>query len=328
MNIGAAEAGRPPSNRVTAMTSILVTGGAGFVGANLCRALLAEGFEVRVLDDLSEGSADYLAALGRDVDFRHGSVIDPDETARAVEGVDGVVHLAAQSGVPPSVAHPERDFEINVRGTFTVMNAARLAGARRVVFSSSGAVVAGADPPLTEDMVPRPLSPYGVSKLYGEALLQAFEATYGIIGVSLRFSNVYGPYSLHKKSVIAAFIHSALAGCPLTIDGDGSHTRDFVYVADVADAITRALRVSRGGLYHLGTGVETSVSRVAEVVKEATNPSAGIVHRAARPNDPERNFPDVSAAREALGWVPDVSLDDGVARTAAWVAANRPGVHE
>lgn len=303
---------------------ILVTGGAGFVGANLCRSLLKDGFEVRVLDDFSAGTSKYLDDLGRHVDIRRGSVTDSDAVARALKGVTSVVHLAAESGVPQSVAEPSRDFTVNVAGTFTVTNAARLAGAERVVFASSGAVVAGAEPPLTEDMLPKPLSPYGVSKLYGEALLQAFETTYGIVGVSLRFANVYGPYSLHKTSVVASLIRAALHGGPLTVDGNGTQTRDLVYVEDIVGAVMRALYVSSGGLYHLGTGVETSVNRVAEIVKEVTEPALEVVHGPARPNDPVRNFSDASAARDNLGWLPNVSLSDGVARTAAWLASADP----
>lgn len=282
------------------MTIILVTGGAGFVGANLCRSLLDDGFEVRVLDDFSEGTVKHLEELGRHIDIRRGSVMDSDEVTRAVKGVSG---LAPCRPIWSATLRggSEARLQCDVHGTFTVMDAARLAGAERVVFASSGAVLAGAEPPLTEDMLPKPLSPYGVSKLYGEALLQAYEATYGIIGVGLRFSNVYGPYSLHKKSAVAVMIRAALHGGPLTVDGNGTQTRDFVYVGDIVGAIMHALHTARGGLYHLGTGVETSINRLAEVVTDVTDPSMEIVHRPARPNDPMRNFPDVSAARSNVG---------------------------
>jgi UDP-glucose 4-epimerase len=302
---------------------VLVTGGAGFVGANLVEHLQATGHEVRVLDDLSGGSRP--AWWGRRSGPRAilGSVEDVAAARRATKGVDAVVHLAAKPGVADSVAHPEIDFRVNVRGTFTMIDAARRSGVGSFVFASSGAVLAGARPPLRENMAPAPLSPYGASKLYGEGITAA-AGVFGMIGVSLRFANVYGPLSAHKKSVISLFIHRALAGEPLVVYGTGRQTRDFLYVGDVCIAVERALHSSRPGVYHLGTGVETSVNALVGKVVGACGAEVAIERRHARPGDAARSFVDLSAAHKALRWTPRVALDEGLARTVAWMRRSWP----
>lgn len=308
---------------VTAVSRVLITGGAGFVGANLVRHLLGEGFEVGVLDDLSTGRRGYLDGLP--VEVREGSVTDPDAVRRAVRRSDAVVHLAAMSGVAPSVARPRRDFSINVEGTFNVLDAARRESVERVVFASSGAVLAAARPPLHEELAPRPLAPYGASKLYGEAVLQAF-STYGIVGVALRFSNVYGPFCSHKKSVVAEFLRRALRRRPLVIYGDGRQTRDFVHVDDVVLAIGRALGTSRTAVYQLGTGKETSILSLARLVARVAEVPLELERRPPRPGEASRNYADVSKAARALRWRPKVPLDQGLSGTLAWMRdERRPG---
>ena len=297
---------------------VLVTGGAGFVGANLVEHLQATGHHVRVLDDLSAGSRPAwwgrrsapLAILG--------SVEDPAAARRAMKGVDAVVHLAARPGVADSVAHPEVDFRVNVKGTFTIIDAARRAGVGSFVFASSGAVLAGATPPLREDMAPAPLSPYGASKLYGEGITAA-AGVFGMIGVSLRFANVYGPLSAHKTSVISRFLSRALRGQPLLVYGDGRQTRDFLFVEDVCIAVERALNARRSGVYHLGTGIETSVNALVRKVLAASGAKVPVERLAARPGDAARSFVDLSVARRKLRWTPKVGLDEGLARTARWM---------
>ncbi len=297
---------------------VLVTGGAGFVGANLVEYLSGLGHDVVALDDLSAGSHPAWWAGRHGVSTIRASIDDPAAVERAVRGVDAVVHLAAKPGVADSVARPELDFRVNVQGTFTVLDAARRAGARNFVFASSGAVLAGARPPLREDMAPAPLSPYGASKLYGEGIVAA-SGVFGVIGVSLRFANVYGPLSAHKTSVISLFIHRALAGEPLVVYGTGRQTRDFLYVGDVCVAVERALHSSRPGVYHLGTGVETSVNALARKVVAACGTRVAIERRPARPGDAARSFVDLSAARKSLRWTPRVGLDEGLARTVEWM---------
>lgn len=297
---------------------VLVTGGAGFVGANLVAHLLEHGHQVTVLDDLSAGSRpDWWTARGgpRCVQAR---VEDEAALRRAMRGADGVVHLAAKPGVADSVARPEQDFATNVLGTFNVIDAARRGSVSHVVFASSGAVLAGAKPPLRESMAPAPLSPYGASKLYGEGIVAA-AGVFGITGTSLRFANVYGPRSAHKKSVIAEFLRRALAGEPLTIYGTGRQTRDFLYVEDVAAAVTRALAAPKPGVYHLGTGVETSVRELAGLVSRAAGVPLHLDRQPPRPGDAARSFVDLSSARRALRWSPKVSLAEGLGRTAEWM---------
>jgi UDP-glucose 4-epimerase len=247
-----------------------------------------------------------------------GRIEDGPAVRRAAKGAEAVVHLAARPGVADSVARPDLDFGANVLGTFNAVDAARRAGARSFVFASSGAVLAGATPPLREDMPPAPLSPYGASKLYGEGITAA-AGVYGMVGISMRFANVYGPRSAHKKSVIALFIRRALGGKPFVIYGDGSQTRDFLYVEDVCTAIDKALHADKPGVYHLGTGVETSVNELAERVARACGTEMKIEAKPPRPGDAARSFVDLSSARRHLRWTPRVELDDGLRRTAEWM---------
>jgi len=241
-----------------------------------------------------------------------------------VRGVQGVVHLAAKPGVADSVAHPEIDFRVNVAGTFTVLDAARKAGTERFVFASSGAVLAGARPPLREDMAPAPLSPYGASKLYGEGIVAA-SGVFGMTGLSLRFANVYGPRCAHKKSAIALFLRQAEAALPVTVYGTGRQTRDFLYIEDVCRAVERALSASKPGVYHLGTGQETSVNELVRSVERVVGTQVKVERQPARAGDAARSFVDLSAARRTLRWSPRIGLEEGLARTLAWMRAEAPG---
>jgi UDP-glucose 4-epimerase len=301
----------------SAMSRVLVTGGAGFIGANLVRKLVEDGTDVRILDDLSAGRLDYLQDLP--VDLVRGNILDPTLVRRAARGANAIVHLAALPGVATSAARPRRDFDVNVVGTFNVLDAARARDVPRVVFASSGAVVAGGRPPFHEEVVPSPRSPYGASKLYGEAALQAFGALYRMTGISLRFSNVYGPYCAHKNSVVAAFLRRALRRQPFFVYGSGRQTRDFLFVDDVTAAIKKTLSAGRGGLYQLGTGDQTSVLKLARLIADTCAVPLQIERRPARPGESSRNFVDYSRARAGLGWEPSTSLKDGLAATAAWM---------
>jgi UDP-glucose 4-epimerase len=299
---------------------VLVTGGAGFVGSNLVEHLGAAGHEVRVLDDLSSRARPAWWGARSGPQCVEGRIEDERAVRRAARGMEAIVHLAAKPGVADSVAHPDQDFGTNVRGTFNAVDAARRGGVSRFIFASSGAVLAGARPPLREDMAAAPLSPYGASKLYGEGITAA-SAVFGLTGVSLRFANVYGPNSAHKKSVIALFLRAALGGAPVVVYGTGRQTRDFIFVGDICAAIERALAATRAGVYHLGTGVETSVNQLAHAVGRATGTELRIERRPARPGDAARSFVDLAAARRALRWSPKVGLGDGLARTVDWLGS-------
>lgn len=315
---------------------MLVTGGCGFVGSNLAASLLREGLDVRALDDLSVGSREDLAAAGPFVEAPPasgagsaplelvvGDIRDRSAVDRSLRGAAAVVHLAAQTGVLPSLEAPLADADINVAGTVQLLEGCRRAGVDRFVFASSSAPLGEQTPPLHEGMIPRPRSPYGASKLAGEAYCSAYHGSFAIRTVSLRFSNAYGPGSRRKGSVVAAFMKAAIAGRPLVIYGDGRQTRDFIHVRDLCQAIRRGLDLDGGGeVFQIATGVETTILELAERVQALAEPDLGrpvpIEHRPARAGEVLRSCSDIAKARARLGYAPAVALADGLAETWAW----------
>jgi UDP-glucose 4-epimerase len=301
---------------------VLVTGGAGFIGVNLAPVLAELGYATRCFDDFSTGRRDDAAKAGYD-EVVQGDVLDLEALTQAASGCAHLVHLAAQAGVPTSVQDPIADCELNVRGTLHALMAARDAGVGGFVFASSNAPLGEITPPAHEDMVPRPTSPYGASKLSGEAYCSAFSGSYGLPTTVLRFANVYGPYSYHKGSVVAAFCRQAMAGEPLVVFGDGSQTRDFVFVEDLCRGIAAALaHDGESTVAHLGSGVETTVLDVARLVAERIG-GASLEHRPERPGDVMRNYADISRARELFGFEPRVPLEEGLDRTVRWFRESR-----
>jgi UDP-glucose 4-epimerase len=296
---------------------ILVTGGAGFIGANLYRELAAADYQIRVYDNLSGGSEAYLPP---DTDLVVGDILDPERLRASVAGFDAIVHLAAHASVPNSIENPRFDFEQNVVGTFNVLEAARDVGVARVVLASSNAV-AGAVAVARPDARLEPTSPYGAAKAATEHLGHAFAASYGLGVVSLRFSNVYGPCSLHKSSVVAAFIRDGLHGQPLTVFGDGQQTRDFVYVGDLINGIRRILESPRsrmrGQALQIGSGVETSVEHVADLVSGEIG-GVDRVHLPARTGDVRRSVSDISDTTADFGFTAHWALADGIRETVQW----------
>ncbi|TDC64309.1 NAD-dependent epimerase/dehydratase family protein [Actinomadura sp. GC306] len=296
----------------------LVTGAAGFIGSHLVDRLLADGHEVIGVDDLSSGGT-----VRPGLELWEMDVGDPALAERAAARRPEVVcHLAAQVSVRASVADPAADARTNVLGTVNVLEAARAADARKVVFTSSCAVYGVPDAlPVPPDAELRPASPYAASKVSGEVYAATYKALYGIDYTTLTLANVYGPRQTPEgeAGVISIFTDALLAGRPTRVYGDGSHTRDYVYVLDVVDAFARAAGEGGGGLrLNVGTGVQTTDRELHTLVAEA----------AGAPDDPEFAPPrlgdlpamsvDPRATREALGWAPGTGLREGLAETVAW----------
>jgi UDP-glucose 4-epimerase len=330
------------------MASFLVTGGCGFIGQHVVSRVLSAGADfVRVVDDLSHGKRENLEPLGEIEDAASGPAKRPNKPIQLVQadirdrgvaeaacrGIDAIVHLAANTGVAPSVADPHFDCSVNVIGTLNYLEAARGAGVSRFVFASSAATIGEVVPPIHELLPARPVSPYGASKLAGEAYCSAYARTFGIVTVALRFGNVYGPGSAHKESVVAKFIRHALKGEPLPIFGDGTQTRDFIYIDDLVRAVELAYRIEGigGEVFQIATARETTVNELAEALCSALAaeglPKPAIDYRQARAGDVMRNYADTSKARDRLGWSPEVELADGLQRTVRWMLQQRKISH-
>jgi UDP-glucose 4-epimerase len=315
----------------------LITGGCGFIGSNLIQRLLKDGTasSIRVLDDLSVGritsienfSPVEILRAPREMSDR--AVIELVQTSITgnvsdwVEGAEVVVHLAANTGVQPSIESPRLDMEKNVVGTLNMLEAARRANVESFIFASSGAPTGNVEPPIHEEVPCHPMSPYGASKLAGEGYCSAYFWSYGLRTVALRFSNVYGPRSTHKGSLVALFLRQAYLGQPWTINGDGAQTRDFIYVDDLVRAIVASASFEGGGeIFQIATGRETSVREIADLLADGLSRNVGVraQYQSGPPlkGDMKRNFASISKAQRLLGWEPTVSLDEGIAQTIRW----------
>jgi UDP-glucose 4-epimerase len=304
-----------------------VTGGAGFIGSNLTRALVSDGVEVVVLDDLSTG---FRSNLTDGVEFIEGDVRDEVDLARAVEGSDVVFHLAASVGNARSIADPVRDAEINCLGTLRVLEAARRFDVAKVVYSSSAAIFGELRAlPIREDHPAEPDSPYGASKLAAEKECLAFAKLYGMDIVCLRYFNVFGENQRFDAygNVIPIFVHRMLRGEPLIIFGDGSQTRDFVHVRDVVQANVKASRASRvSGAYNIGTGKAVTINDLASLIADLSQAAVAIERRGPRPGDVLHSRADITAARSAFGYEPLVDFETGLRSYVSWVEAELPFV--
>jgi UDP-glucose 4-epimerase len=340
----------------------LITGGCGFIGTALIRRLRQERpqDQIRVLDNMLVGTRDDLAQVcdfietsppalsshlsslssHNSVQLCIGDIKDPTACRQAAHDVDVIVHLAANTGVGPSVDDPVSDMQANVMGIVHMLEAARQNTDVRFVFASSGAPVGEVEPPIHEELAPHPVSPYGASKLAGEGYCSAYYRTFGVKTVALRFGNVYGPGSTHKSSVVAKFIRQAMQGETCEIYGDGSQTRDFIYIDDLTEAIFKAalfpVDVSNssltshlsslasspwGQIFQIATSREHTVNEVAEKlghVLQTKGIAMKIIHGQARLGDVKRNFSDTTKAKTQLGWQAEVDVDTGIQRTVDW----------
>ena len=301
---------------------VLITGGAGFIGANLARDLCAAGDDVVVIDDLSTGNARNLDGL--DVDLRVGTILDQDLLDSAATGVDAIVHLAAIPSVPLSVADPVASHHANITGTLMVLEAARRAGDAHVTVASSSAVY-GSDPelPKHEGMRCLPVSPYGVGKLAAEAYAIAFTECYGLPTLALRFFNVFGPlqHAGHAyAAVIPAFVDAAIAGRPLPLEGDGSQTRDFVYVGTVVKVLATAARrrVVSPTPVNLALGGKISLRELIAIIETELGSDVTIENRPPRPGDVAHSQGDSSRLQELFPDIDEVPVERGLAETVAW----------
>jgi len=325
-----------PADKVSRLKSfyegrpVCVTGGAGFIGGHLCDALLSLGATIRVIDDLSNSTLDHLGELIElepdRVRFVHGSILDDAALDEALEGAATVFHLGAMGSVPRSVEAPARTFAVNATGTLRVLEAARRAGAARVVGASSSSIY-GNQPelPKRETQLPRPLSPYAASKLALEHLFLSYAKTYGMSTIALRLFNVFGPRQPGNSpysGVIAAFAEKLLHADAPVIFGDGLQSRDFTYVADAVMAFLLAGSVKvppRGEVINIGTGTSVTMLELARAMANA----AGVPHihpqlQPARPADVKHSLADITKAKELLGYEPAYSLEAGLQDLIAW----------
>lgn len=319
----------------------VITGGCGFIGSALTKFLLDkdEEHKVRIFDNLSVGSLSSLESVDYSIIDAHnvpdwnektqvfvGNILDAENAVKMAEGADVIVHLAANTGVAPSVENPRMDCNNNVIGIFNFLEAARVNSVKRFVFASSGAPVGECIPPIHEEMVPHPVSPYGASKLAGEAYCSAYYRTFGVETVALRFGNIYGIGSAHKSSVVAKFITTMMRGENLTIYGDGSQTRDFIYLLDMVEAIYAAATVPGvgGEIFQIATSHETTVSEIADDLLKLGEKyhlqKVNIQYTEKRLGDVARNFSDTTKAKKMLNWQAKTSLADGLEKTIRWFA--------
>jgi UDP-glucose 4-epimerase len=360
------DAGNKSERKETNM--VLVTGGCGFIGVNLVNYFLRKGFtHIKILDNLSTGSKTNLEEVilsygwkiaesksgqtvykpekyselsgGKDIsqiELIIGDIRSYETCSSIMEDVETVIHLAAHAGVIPSVEDPIYDFEINVKGTLNLLHASVENDVDKFIFASSNAPLGNQNPPMDENKIPKPLSPYGASKLACEGYCSAFYKSYGLNTVSVRFSNVYGPYSMHKMSVVSKFIKDALVEKALTIYDDGTQTRDFINVADISEAMCKIMMIETknsnsekthtniwGEIFHLGTGKEVRIIDLARLITKMFEADVKIMFKPPRRGEIKRNFSDIHKAAHTFNYKPSVGLEKGLKETHSWFLRQR-----
>lgn len=304
--------------------TILVTGGAGFIGCNIARQLLADGYRVRVLDNFATGKRANLEEIADRIEIVDGSITSQDDARGAVEGVDCVLHQAAIPSVPRSVSDPLGSNEANVTGTLTMLVAARDAKVRRFVYAASSSAY-GDTPtlPKIETMPSSPLSPYAVAKLAGENYCRAFHRVYGLETVALRYFNIFGPRQdplSQYAAVIPKFIIALKAGNEITIHGDGEQSRDFTYIDNAVQANIKAMTApdAPGEVCNVACGERFTLNQMVETLAEIMQVTPKVKYIESRQGDVKHSLADISKARKLLGYEPSVSFREGLARTVAY----------
>ncbi|MEI8352185.1 MAG: SDR family oxidoreductase [bacterium] len=300
------------------MATTLITGGCGFIGSHIAEALRADGIPVRVFDNLSSGKLANLKGFDGGIEVIQGDVRDPEALRQAMQGVDQVFHEAALVSVAVSVEQPEENDAINIRGTLNVLQAARAAGVKRLVFATSAAVYGNnPDLPKRETMLPEPESPYALAKLAGEYYLRLYSRLYGLETVALRYFNVFGPRQDGKSmysGVISRFMDDIRQGRAPTIFGDGGQTRDFVFVKDIVQANLLAMRTPgvSGEVFNVATGKQVSLLQLWDRLKHITGSSLEPRFLDPRSGDIRHSLADIDQIRKRLGYQPKFSLDEGL----------------
>lgn len=323
----------------------LITGGCGFIGVNLVERILRDDNSayIRVIDNLQSGRKEM---LGNVCEYKEVNqmyiepgavhlyledIKNPFVAMDACKDINLVVHLAANTGVPVSVRYPIEDCYTNVLGTINYLEAARRNNVSRFIFASTSAASGGYDPPFHEQLFPRPIAPYGASKSAGESYCHVYTSAYNLPTIALRFSNVYGPHSINKEAqLIPNFIMRSINGSGLQVFGDGSQTRDYCYVSDLMDAIMTAVsrpsHIVGGQVIQIATNIETDVKSVALMIFESLKKYGiddyKVQYTSERPGDLQRNYSDISKARDLLGWSNKVSISIGISKTVDWFIKN------
>lgn len=315
---------------MTISSRVLVTGGAGFIGSNLADELIRRGAKVRIVDNFVTGFRENLDEIQGDFDFIEADVADPDAMRRAVEGVEVVFHQAALPSVPRSVDNPLETHNACVNGTFNVLNAARDAGVRRVIYAASSSAYGDQQTlPKVETMRPEPLSPYAAAKLAGELYCTVFSQVYGLETFALRYFNVFGPRqnpSSQYSGVISRFIDAFMKGGTPVIYGDGEQSRDFTYIANVIDANIKAAEATSGigEVMNVANGERVSLLQLVEVMKKVTGRmDAEIDFQPERKGDVKHSQADNTRAKEWLGYEKLVGLEEGIRNTIDWWRSSR-----
>ncbi|MDP6637003.1 MAG: SDR family oxidoreductase [Phycisphaerae bacterium] len=312
------------------MAKYLVTGGAGFIGCNLVRYILNEGCDVVVLDNFATGKRENLTEIAERIELIEGDIRDRDTVDRAIDGCSAIFHQAALGSVPRSMEDPATSHDVNVNGTVTVLEAARAAGVKRVVFAaSSSAYGERAESPKHEAMAPSPISPYAANKVSCEAYMQAYAFGYGMETVCLRYFNVFGPHQDPEgayAAVIPAFVSRLLSGQAPVVFGDGEQSRDFCYIENVCDANWLAAHAPAescsGKVMNIACNARTSLNQILDQLKQLLDSDIEAVYEDERAGDVKHSLADVSLAGEAIGYEPKVFFEEGLKKSIDWYREN------
>jgi dTDP-glucose 4,6-dehydratase len=302
---------------------VLVTGGAGFIGCNLVRRLLKEGAKVRVFDNFSTGKRENLADINGNIEIFEGDLRDFAQVLEATKGIEIIFHEAALPSVIRSVKAPNTTSEVNITGTLNLLEASKVNKVKKIIYASSSSIYGDSlILPKKEDMIPNPLSPYGVSKIAGEHYMKVSHHLYGIKTIILRYFNVYGPYqdpTSEYSGVIARFITAFLRNKPITIYGDGEQSRDFTYVDDVVDVNIIAANASISGeVFNVAGGNKYTLNQMVEILKDILDKDNEVFYTDSRPGDVRHSEADISKITAKMGFKPKISFKAGLEKTVEW----------